>query len=219
MLLGGPPDPLLQVAGIGPITAAGPRPEHGAMDPKRRVSANGHGLDAGAASSTRTDYKDGAFAPQKGLANHCEGQGGITECVQRDHRPGWPLLAVPNKTSLTTLLWLWEQTPLSFCSSWFVSTLFSSEPRCFFPGSVRLSLRTLADAPHLGRTRLTRSGAYQSPARNMAAFVSGYSALNEEKILNIVWISILSLEVLMILGVAIQGILRRWSRKPEPIAL
>lgn len=53
----------------------------------------------------------------------------------------------------------------------------------------------------------------------MAAFIAGCSALNEEKILNIVWVGILGLEVLMILGVAVRGIVRRWSPKPGPIAL
>ncbi|POR33868.1 Uncharacterized protein TPAR_05942 [Tolypocladium paradoxum] len=68
----------------------------------------------------------------------------------------------------------------------------------------------------LANHREGQGGITKSP--NMAAFTAGYAGLSEEKILNIVWVGILSLEVLMILGVAVKGIVRRWSPKPAPIA-
>lgn len=45
----------------------------------------------------------------------------------------------------------------------------------------------------------------------MAEFANGY----EEKILNTVWIGLLGLETLMVLGVAVQGIIKRYGPQPK----
>ncbi|KAI9151625.1 hypothetical protein HJFPF1_08832 [Paramyrothecium foliicola] len=45
----------------------------------------------------------------------------------------------------------------------------------------------------------------------MAGYVNGY----EERILNTVWVGLLSLETLMVLGVAVQGIIKRFGPKPK----
>lgn len=53
----------------------------------------------------------------------------------------------------------------------------------------------------------------------MAAFSARYSHLNEEKVLNLIWVGLLSVEVLMIVGVAVKAIARRLRRKPGTVAL
>ncbi|PHH67748.1 hypothetical protein CDD83_6442 [Cordyceps sp. RAO-2017] len=54
---------------------------------------------------------------------------------------------------------------------------------------------------------------------NMAAFIARYSHLNEEKMLNMIWVGLLAVEVLMVLGVVIRAVVRRLSRKPGPAVL
>ena len=49
------------------------------------------------------------------------------------------------------------------------------------------------------------------PARTMAAFHRSFSTLNEEKVLNIIWVAIVGLEIMMILGVAVKSIVQRLS--------
>lgn len=53
----------------------------------------------------------------------------------------------------------------------------------------------------------------------MAAFSARYSHLNEENVLNFIWIGLISLEVLMVVGVAVMAIARRLSRKTGAVAL
>lgn len=45
----------------------------------------------------------------------------------------------------------------------------------------------------------------------MAGYIYGYPSLDEERVLNMVWVGIVGLEVLMVLGVAVQQIVRRLS--------
>ncbi|KAF4504601.1 hypothetical protein G6O67_008034 [Ophiocordyceps sinensis] len=75
---------------------------------------------------------------------------------------------------------------------------------CFHPSTNRLS-PSIDESP--------------APARNMAAFSARYSHLNEEKVLNLIWVGLLSVEVLMIVGVAVKAIARRLRRKPGTVAL
>ncbi|PHH78231.1 hypothetical protein CDD80_7185 [Ophiocordyceps camponoti-rufipedis] len=48
----------------------------------------------------------------------------------------------------------------------------------------------------------------------MPAFTIPYAHFSEEKVLDIIWIGLLSVEVLLIVGVALQALLRRLRRKP-----
>ncbi|UNI22730.1 hypothetical protein JDV02_008593 [Purpureocillium takamizusanense] len=62
-----------------------------------------------------------------------------------------------------------------------------------------------------------------APARTMAAFHRSLSTLDEGKVLNIIWVAIIGLEIMMVLGVAVKSLVRRFSyhsrHKPGPIAL
>lgn len=53
--------------------------------------------------------------------------------------------------------------------------------------------------------------AYPLLLEKMAAYAYGY----EERILNAVWVGLLGLEVLMVLGVAVRGIVKRLSSTPK----
>lgn len=48
----------------------------------------------------------------------------------------------------------------------------------------------------------------------MPVFTIPYAHFSEEKVLDIIWIGLLSVEVLLIVGVALQALLRRLRRKP-----
>ena len=43
----------------------------------------------------------------------------------------------------------------------------------------------------------------------------GYAFENEEQVLNTVWMGILGLEVLMVLGVAVQGVVKKYGPAPK----
>lgn len=45
--------------------------------------------------------------------------------------------------------------------------------------------------------------------------LQGYAFENEERVLNTVWMGILGLEVLMVLGVAIQGVVKKCGAAPK----
>jgi hypothetical protein len=45
--------------------------------------------------------------------------------------------------------------------------------------------------------------------------MNGYSFDYEENLLNGIWIGLLSLEILMIFGVAVRGLIRRFGAKPK----
>lgn len=53
--------------------------------------------------------------------------------------------------------------------------------------------------------------AYTILRRNMAGYANGY----EEQILNTVWVGLLGLEIMMVLGVAVQGALKRYGPQPK----
>ncbi|PFH60972.1 hypothetical protein XA68_18501 [Ophiocordyceps unilateralis] len=48
----------------------------------------------------------------------------------------------------------------------------------------------------------------------MPVFTIRYPRFNEEKVLDFIWMGLLSIEVLLIVGVALQALLRRLNRKP-----
>jgi hypothetical protein len=58
---------------------------------------------------------------------------------------------------------------------------------------------------------LLLQSAYPILVRSM----EGYAFGNEERLLNGIWIGLLSIEALMVVGVAVRGLVKRFGAKPK----